>query len=97
MSSGYTEIVLFGQRHGAVIEAALRAYAEDMAKTAAGFQAQYDAIKDRPPARAVQDQSLVTTSGLGHAAQSMREAAQRAELALAAFGSLVEDAEDKED
>lgn len=92
--NGYWEIVAFSQRHGAVITTALRAYIEDARKTAAAFQAEYDKIRDNPIARAVQDQSLVTTDGLKYTAQNWRENAQRAEAALAAYTALVEDAEE---
>jgi hypothetical protein len=83
----------FENQHGHVVTTALRVYAECMRKDAAEIQAGYDKIKDDPEARARQDASMFTMSGLLWTAQAVREAADQADKAREAWESLAEDGE----
>ncbi len=86
----------FESTHGHVVTNALTVYAERMRKDADAIQAQYDAIKDSPEARTAQDASMVTTMGLFHAAQAVREAADTADAAREAYENLSDSLEDLE-
>ena len=79
---------LFSATYSGAVRSALAWYAGYMREESAAAQASYDAISADPEATARQDQSMVTTGALRHAALMFAEAADRADEALAAYKAL---------
>jgi hypothetical protein len=79
---------LFSTTYSGAVRSALAWYAGYMRGESASAQASYDAIMADPEARARQDASMMTTSGLHHAALMFAEAADQADETLAVFKTL---------
>jgi hypothetical protein len=79
---------LFTATYSRAVNSALAWFAGYMRGNAAEVQAGYDQIKDDAEARARQDQSMMTTSGLFHSARMFTEAADQADATLAAYKAL---------
>lgn len=79
---------LFSTTYNSAVRSSLAWYAGYMRGESATAQASYDAISADPEATARQDQSMVTTGALRHAALMFAEAADSADEALAAYKAL---------
>lgn len=88
MKATAEELAVFVEKFGYQVLNALENQASHMAEAAAHAQAAYDAIKDDPAARAVQDSTLITTNGLLQSARRFTEEVHRATLAAQAWDEL---------
>lgn len=90
------ELESFLAEHSTIIETALRLYAVHQRKEGEKLHESYELIKDNAQARALQDQSLITTHGLRTAGSMLKEAAERADRARRDLAALTE-ADDEDD
>jgi hypothetical protein len=88
------DLVQFLADHESVVINALDIHVRDMTEVAKDAQASYEKISKNPAAAALQDQSMMTTSGLRMSAELFRDSAKRAQKALDALEALAGQAEE---
>lgn len=84
----------FTATYGHVVTAALRAYSEQMRRSASSLREGYDQIKDDPEARAAQDKTILPTAGILPSADVFQDSAKLGDRAMEAWENLLDSEED---